>query len=148
MTAAKDHEQILRGHIRRLLIMNGGMTNIEIAKHLRLAGIRISDDYVGRLRKKIIREKLKSELHWTLRVFLQNFIDQMDEADRRLWQIAAGKSEPARTRIAALGQIRENRKAVLDKLFEAGVFKRQLGELKTLTLMELVQDVTQAPRKA
>ncbi len=140
MARTNDHEKVLRNHVRRLLIMDGGMTNIQIAKHMTAVGIRVSDDYVGLLRKKIIREKLKSEVHWTIKVYLHDFIETMHEADRRLWQVATDGSEPARTRVHALGQIRQNRIAVLDKLFEAGVFRKQLGDLGMRTFMEIVKD--------
>lgn len=137
---AKEYEQVVRGHIRRLLIMDGNMTNLELVKQLNQIGIPFAIEYVSKLRRKVIQQKLSERKSWVLTQYLQHFADTMNEADRKLWQIATDKGSKDGDRIYALSQIRENRKAVFDKLFEAGIFEKELGNLKIHTLMDLVRD--------
>jgi hypothetical protein len=136
----KEYEMTIRGHIRRLLIMDPSMTLVEIEKYLYKLGIKIGVDYISTQRKKIAREKLQKGMSHVLTVHLQNFLDTMSEADRHLWSMASDKSQPPGVRIYAISQIRENQKEVFDKLFEAGVFEKQLGKLKISTFMDIVRD--------
>lgn len=142
MRVPKEYEMTVRGHIRRLLIMDGGMSNRELSEHLAKIGVRASVEWVYSLRKKIVKEKLHNGLSYTLTTYLQNFIDAMSEADRQLWAIATSKSIGPGNRIYALSQIRENRKAIFDKLFEAGIFEKQLGNLNLRTFMDIVKDAS------
>lgn len=139
---AKEYERTVRGHIRRLLIMDGTMTDLEITKQLNKIGIPFKIDYIRDQRRKIIKEKMQRGLSETLTTYLQNFVDTLSEADRRLWQIATDPKAKHGDRIYAMSQIRENRKAVFEKLFEAGLFERQLGNLNLTTFMDIVKDAS------
>ena len=142
MRVSKEFESTVRGHIRRLLIMDGGMSNNELTEHLRKIGVPCSVEWICNLRRKILRQKMHDGINHTLTTYLQNFIDSMSEADRQLWAIATSKTIGPGNRIYALSQIRENRKAIFDKLFEAGIFEKQLGNLNLRTFMDIVKDAS------
>lgn len=136
---SQEYEMTIRNHIRRLLIMDGAMTNVEISKQLGGLGIHCGLAYVAKQRYKIIKSKEHNRLNYTLTTYLQHFIDTLSELDRKLWQIATDKSVPERTRVGAMKEIRENRSAIFDKLFEAGVFTKQLGNLNITSFMDFVK---------
>ena len=135
----KDYQDVLKAHISRLLIMDGSATNIEIVRALNKIGIRIGSDHVAKLRRKIATEKLHRDTHWTIEVFLKNYLDAIKLSDRLLWKIASDHSEKGPVKIMALANIRENGKAVFDKLFEAGIFRKQLGELNLNSFADIVK---------
>ncbi len=141
----KEHEMTVRNHIRRFLIMDKNITNTEIKRQLDKAGIQPSSlPWIGKQRRKIIAEKYNRRLHYVIYDFLQDFIDTMTESDRKLWQIATSSDATNGEKIYALGEVRKNRQAIFDKLFEAGVFEKQLGKLTIESFMDFVRSTANA----
>lgn len=53
----------------------------------------------------------------------------MTEIVRVAWQIANSEYTDPKARVMALKEIREAHKDVFEKLFDAGIFNRKLGEI-------------------
>lgn len=139
---SKDQKDFYKNQVRRLLIMDNSLSGWQIHRLLRDNGIRIGYKYVLSIMKKIEREKAHTQLNYTLRTYLQNFIDTLTEGERQLWKIATDPATSRNNKIFALKEIREGRKVLFDKLFEAGIFEKQLGRLQLDSLTSIVKEVT------
>ncbi len=129
----KSHDQV-RGYmskIRRLMIIDSDMSAVEMQRQLEENGLHLDREYIGRLRDKIWRERSQKLNYHTLQKALSMFIDAMGENARMSWEIALSNISTRKEKLMALREIRAAHRDAFDKLFESGVFERQLGRLKT-----------------
>ena len=115
--------------------MNSNASIKEIGELLRQLKIplELDKDYINKLIRKIRGEQAKRIDYYTLNKKLAEFEDKMSESDLRLWAIITSPNAMNTEKIAALREVRNNNRELFDKMFDAGVFERKLGELNILT---------------
>lgn len=140
MRYSKEIKQYHINQIRRVLVMNSNASVREI-KEL-LEGLRnplkLDKDYVYKLIKNIRKERAQRINYYTLNNKLSEFEDKISESDLRLWAIATSSGSNNLEKISALREMRNNNKDLFDKMFDAGVFEKQLGKVE-LTRAEVVK---------
>jgi len=98
----------------------------------KLHQIHLDYHYVNKLLNKIRRERANRINHATLNAVLSEYQDVLDLIAQKAWKVYGDKGEKNNVvKLRALKEIREAHTAVFDKLFDAGVFERNLGKLKT-----------------
>lgn len=140
-----ETERLFIERIRMLVVRNPRITIMETQKALEehpRSPVHLDKDYINKLLKKIRGERATRLNHYTLGVVLAEFEDESREIKKRLWSIILDVGEknevgeyirrpPAPiTVVAAIRELRETSKVLFDKMFDAGVFARQLGQLK------------------
>lgn len=130
-TGERQKEHIAR--IRQVLVMKSNATILKIKKILEEDfddPLKLDKDYINRLVNKIRGERAKRIDYYTLNQKLAEFEDKLNESDLRLWAIVNEPFSDTKNKIAALREIRNNNKELFDKMFDAGVFKRKIGEIE------------------
>jgi len=112
--------------VRRLLVLKPELTIMDLC-----AQMTISKDYAAQLLKKVRKEKIHRYQNYTINKILANIEDVLNESDKHLWSIVNSATASNKDRIAALREIRNNNKELFEKMFDSGIFERQLGKLKT-----------------
>lgn len=88
--------------------------------------------YIGGLMKEIDQERIAMADETMLSHYLGMFMERIRLADIHLWNILTNvddKGTTKRDRIAAARELRNNFVALMQTMFDAGVFKRKLGQL-------------------
>lgn len=112
--------------IRRILVLKPDASVREVGEIL-----GIDKDYANKLLNKIRKERAKRMDLKTVNLVLAEFEDIMSESDKKLWAIVNTENQDTKSVIFALKELRNNNVALFDKMFDAGIFERQLGKLKT-----------------
>lgn len=126
MRISKEMEKLYIARIRRLLIISPEVTIMAVAGKL-----KINKDYAHKLLKKIRGEKVNRYNFYTVNAVLADFEDKMAEAERTLWTIINNTMTTNKDKVAAIRELRNNNKDIIEAMFNAGVFEKQLGRLKT-----------------
>jgi hypothetical protein len=127
---AHDQKQFYKSQIRRLISIDHGISRRELQERLDKEGLHLDRDYIGKLYDEIIVERGKRMDRQLLNNALSSFEDTMTEVVRVAWSIANTEYINPQARVMALREIRESHNAVLEKLFDAGVFDRKRGSLE------------------
>ena len=101
--------------------------------------LNLDKDYINRLVNVIRKERAERLDKYTVNKVLVEFEDEVRELKKNLWVIINGMETSYRDKVSAIRELRNSSKDLFDKMFDAGVFKRKLGELKlgdTLTEKE------------
>ncbi len=120
---SKGLQQENISRIRRLLVLKPDATAREISE-----ATHLDKEYVQKLIGKIRGERAKRMDLKTIDIVLAEFEDVLSESDKRLWKIVNNETASDKNVIAALRELRSNIKEVFDKMFDAGIFERQLGK--------------------
>jgi hypothetical protein len=125
------HEQkaLYKSKIRSVLARNHQISAVELAEVLKTGGLDLERHYLGKLMKEVNAERVRRADRQTLNFALASFEDTMTEVVRVAWEIANTPYISAQARVMALKEVREAHKDVFEKLFDAGVFNRKLGEI-------------------
>jgi hypothetical protein len=121
-----------RERIRSVIVQNPQISGEGIRVRLQQEGLTLDRHYIGKLLKEIYTERTKRADTWILNHALASFQDAMAEIARVGWEIANDKFVPGRDRAAALREVREAYNLMFEKLFDAGVFERELGSGRLL----------------
>jgi len=141
MRYSKEQQEYHIKMIRRVLVMNPNASIREIRETLQKQRkpLKLDKDYIHKLLKKIRKERAYRIDYYTLNKKLAEFEDKISESDLRLWSIVTNKNTTNMEKIAALREIRNNNKELFDKMFDAGVFERQLGKLNVMTRADIIK---------
>ena len=132
--------------IRRILVIKPESTILEVRDTLvrQVKPLKLDKDYINRIINKIRKERANRLDHYTINVVLAKFQDEMEELKTRLWMIITKGDSTEKDRIAAIRELRNSSKELFDKMFDAGIFERKLGEIgiedKSKTLTNLLKD--------
>ena len=143
--------------LRRCLVRKGDLTINEayeaLAKHP-IRPVHLGKDYIQKLLNKIHKERTVRLNRHTIEFHLARFEDECEDLKQRLYSIIADqgegyfvtdsqtqrqewvwKREPPSyaVRVVAIREIRETSKVLFDKMFDAGIFEKKIGELKMLS---------------
>lgn len=146
MRYSKEKQQEHISQIRRILVIkpDSSILNIREALAKQRKSLNLDKDYINKLVNKIRKERAKRLDHYTINKILAEFQDEIGELKRRLWIIIINPDNPDKDKIAAIRELRTSSKDLFDKMFDAGIFKRKLGELeiedKSKTLTNLLKN--------
>jgi len=133
--------------IRRLLVIKPDSTILGIKEALGASAkpLSLDKDYINKLVNMIRKERSERLDKYTVNKVLARFQDEVEELKRRLWLIITGLDATEKDKIAAIKEIRNSSKDLFDKMFDAGVFKKQLGEVTSL--IDLVREANKDKEK-
>jgi len=146
MKISKETQKEHISRIRRVLVLKSDATILEIRELLQKGRnpLKLDKDYINKLISKIRKERSQRLDRYTVNKVLVEFEDEVKELKRRLWAIASNAEEDS-DRIRAIKEIRNSSKDLFDKMFDAGVFKKQLGEVTNL--IDLVRKANKDAKK-
>lgn len=132
MIISKEKEQEYIGQIRRILVIrpNSSIREVKDALEKQKKPLKLDKNYVNKLINKIRKERAKRLDNYTVNVVLAKFQDEVEELKRRLWIIITKPEVSEKDKVAAIRELRTSSKDLFDKMFDAGVFSRKLGELE------------------
>jgi len=138
---SKERQQEHIGQIRRILVIKPEASILDIKESLskQRSPLDLDKDYINKLVNRIRKERAKRLDKYTINVILANFQDEVEELKKRLWLIITNPNSSDQSKISAIRELRTSSKDLFDKMFDAGVFKRKLGEIeigKTLSAEE------------
>ena len=146
MKYTKERQKEHMSQIRRILVIKPESTILEVRDTLarQVKPLKLDKDYINRIINKIRKERANRLDHYTINVVLAKFQDEMEELKRRLWIIITKGESTEKDRIAAIKELRNSSKELFDKMFDAGIFERKLGEIgiedKSKTLTNLLKN--------
>ena len=146
MKYTKERQKEHMSQIRRILVIKPESTILEVRDTLarQIKPLKLDKDYINRIINKIRKERANRLDHYTINVVLAKFQDEMEELKRRLWIIITKGESTEKDKIAAIRELRNSSKELFDKMFDAGIFERKLGEIgiedKSKTLTNLLKD--------
>ena len=146
MTYSKEQKKEFISHIRRILVIDPDATIRGIRDSLmrRKKPLKLDKNYIGDLINKIRKERAKRLDHYTINKVLVRFQDEVEELKKRLWVIITNPESSEKDKIAAIRELRNSSKDLFDKMFDAGIFKKQLGEVTNL--IELVRQANKSKK--
>ena len=120
--------------IRLLLVKNPKISGLEVQRVLAAdleSPLQLDKNYVAKLIRKIHGERANRIDKLTLDVAIAKYEDEGDAARAELWAIINDIGVEIQHRINAIRALREISTEIFEKMFDAGVFERQLGKIKT-----------------
>jgi len=120
--------------IRSILVQNSGATILLVQKALEsdpVDPIHLDKNYIGKLIRKIRAERTMRIEYNTIAVALAKYEDEADEARNQLWAFINDQGIETSDKIQAIRALRDISNELFEKMFDAGIFERQLGRMKT-----------------
>ena len=138
---SKERQKEHKSQIRRILVVkpDAGILEIKDSLAKQRIPLKIDKDYINKLVNEIRDERADRLDSYTLNKVLAEFQDEVSELKKRLWLIITNPNSSDQSKISAIRELRTSSKDLFDKMFDAGVFKRKLGEIeigKTLSSEE------------
>lgn len=117
--------------IRREMVKNPDITIFELQDVLVGQYNRTFDkNFLGKLKNKIHRERAR-RVGKTIGYELACLEDTINETTKILWEIIDNPNIPVKERVSAIRELRSAQNMLFEAMFNAGIFERQLGRLKT-----------------
>ena len=132
MIISKEKRKEYIAQIRRILVIKPNSSILEVKEALekQRKPLKLDKDYINKLIRQIREERAKRLDNYTINVVLAKFQDEVEELKKRLWAILMDPLSSNRDKITAIKELRTSSKDLFDKMFDAGVFKRKLGEIE------------------
>jgi hypothetical protein len=135
---SKYSKELMAFHIsqiRKVLVMMPNASSREISDILakQKNPLILTWIYINKLKNKIMRERAERYNHFLVNQKISAFEDKVREIDSRLWNILSDPQTTSSEKVMALREIRKNDEALIQKMADAGVFERKLGEVNILT---------------
>jgi len=133
MRYSKEQEKYFISQIRKILVMVSDASSREISEILaeqKKRPLKLSRKYVDKLKKKILEERTMRYNYYLVNSVLAAFEDKIREIDGRLWNLLNDPDTTPGEKVMVLREIRKNDESLMDKMFDAGVFSRKIGELE------------------
>ncbi len=129
---SKERQQEYINQIRRILVIKPDSSIMEIKESLakQRKPLNLDKDYINKLVNKIRKERAKRLDYYTVNKVLAGFQDEVEELKKRLWVIITDQMTTTTEKIMAIKELRNSSKDLFDKMFDAGVFERKLGEME------------------
>ena len=137
MKLSKEKIEEVKKQIRRCLVEDSRASSQQIADKL-----GYDRKFVWRLKKKIHEERAKRLDHYTVNKVLAEFQDEDYEFGKILWDIINNSESSIKEKIMAIRELRNGNKELFDKMADAGIFIKKLGEVEIgKTLSDEEQDL-------
>ena len=153
MKVIKEKELEYISQIRRILVIKPDSSIREVKETLlnQRKPLNLDKDYINKLINKIRVERTNRVNYYTINVVLAKFQDEVEELKKRLWLIITSPGSLEKDKIAAIKEIRNSSKDLFDKMFDAGIFERRIGEIgiedKSQTLTNLLKNAEPETKK-
>jgi hypothetical protein len=125
-----ERREYLKTQVRELTIMEPNVSALRATELLNKRNLEISYDYVNMMMKEIDIERVKEADEFLLTSFLVTFMERTKMTDKVLWNILTDKNSTRKDKLGAARELRQNFHIVFQTMFDAGVFKRKIGELE------------------
>src|SRR3972149_1769275 len=132
---AKYSKETTRYHlerIRALVVRNPKLTIFEIKAALEKMPEKYNfdKDYIHRLLRKINGDRAYRLNYYTVNEWLARYEDEIQELKKKLWAVTQSPAAKPGEKVLAIRELRASSSDLFDKLFDSGVFERNLGRLK------------------
>lgn len=131
--------------VREILILNDRATLLQIQKALEEAPrdpISLTINYIAKLRKKIEGEQVNRFNHAIVHRELSKFQDLVSTMRVQLIKIASDKEASHKDKIAAMREITRAHSDVFQRMFDAGIFTKKIGEMElTANISAIIAEV-------
>ncbi len=129
---SKEKQQEHTSQIRRILVMRPDATILGVQDLLQKQRkpLKLDKDYINRLINKLRKERAKRLDHYTVNKVLAEFQDEIKELKKRLWAILNNAGSTPKEKIMAVKELRSSSVDLFDKMFDAGIFEKKLGEVR------------------
>lgn len=130
MRLSKEKTREIVENVRREMVKNPHITIFELQDILCEKYNHIFDkNFLGKLKNKIHRERA-NRVNKTLNYELACLEDTINEIAKILWKIIDNPDTSNRDVISAIRELRSAKSMLLEAMFNAGIFERQLGIVK------------------
>jgi len=129
VTDDKESEYIER--IRAIIVRRPDVSIRQIEKILEdhpKEPISLTRAYISKLVKKIRKNRGQRLNAYTVNVILGEFEQEARELKKQLWMIAGNPMTDDKVKVSAIKELRNTSVALFDKMFDAGLFERNLGK--------------------
>lgn len=126
---SQENKQYYKSRIRSIPAQDHQITQRALQERLKAEGLDLDGQYLASLLNAIYAERTKRLDTVTLTTALAAFQDVMTEVVSKAWEIVNDPMAERNEVLSALREIRAAHNDVFDKLFDAGVFERNLGTL-------------------
>ncbi len=135
---SKERQQEHISQIRRILVIKpeSSIYDVQEALENQRIPLKLDKDYINKLINKIRKERSKRLDYYTVNKVLAEFQDEGGELKKRLWAIITDPDATPNEKIAAARELKNISKDLIDKMFDAGIFDRKLGEIKIKSLSQ------------
>lgn len=129
-TEQKDE---FRSIVRSLVVRKPDLSIRQIQELLRdhpIRPIEIGKDLVGKLAKEVHERRAERIDLYTVNEVLGKFEDEVTELKEILLGLIQSKTVSSMAKVVAIKEYRQSSLALIDKMFDAGVFEKKLGTLE------------------
>ncbi len=129
-----DKESEYKERVRAIIVRRPDVSLRQIKKILeesRTEPMSLTTHYIGRLVNKIRKNRGQRLNSYTINVILGQFEEEAKELKKQFWAIAGNPMIDDKVKVAALKELRNTSVALFDKMFDAGLFERNLGKSET-----------------
>lgn len=123
--------------------MESNISALRAVEVLGQQGLEISYDFVNDAMKEIDRDRIAEADQFLLNHFLVTFMERIKMSDKVLWNILTHKESSRKDKLGAARELRHNFDTLFQTMFDAGVFKRKLGDV-TIPNMNNILDMAKA----
>ena len=117
--------------VRQLLVVMPDISASEMTRVLeREKGYKFDRKYTNTLMRKVQGARAERINRQTINHYLGKFEDEVEELKKNLWLIIKTNNTSDKDKVAAIKELRNSTVALFDKMFDAGVFERNLGKIK------------------
>ena len=138
-----ERREYLKTRMRELTIMEPNISALRAVDVLGQQGIELSYDFSLDLMKEIDRDRIAEADQFLLNSFLVTFMERVKLSDKVLWNILTDKGSSRKDKLGAARELRQNFDTLFQTMFDAGVFKRKLGDV-TIPNMNNILDMAKA----
>lgn len=129
---SKEKEKEFLAIIRLLLVRRPDISILGLREALNQNGYHLHREYVTKLHGKVLAERIhRIDSPQLLSKEIAEFEDLVSATSNELWKIILAKDSSRHEKIRAIGTLVNNRSTLLEKQFNAGIFEKQLGRVKT-----------------
>lgn len=123
--------------------MEQNMSAVRAVDVLKVSGIEVGYDYVLELMKEIDVERTQQADQFFLNHMLVQFMERTKLTDKVLWGILTDKESTRKEKMTAAKELRHNFNTLFQTMFDAGVFKRKIGQIE-IPNMNAILDMAKA----
>lgn len=133
-----ERREYLKTQVRELTVMEPNISALRAAEVLKKRNLQIHYEYVLELMKEIDVERTVQADQFFLNHMLMQFMERTRMTDKVLWNILTSPDYDPKTglgatkkdKLGAARELRNNFNTLFQTMFDAGVFKRKIGELE------------------
>lgn len=123
---SKDKIKEIDNKIGRLMAIYPNISALKMAETLGL-----DHNFVGKRKRKIEQANIEAIKNMTVEEDLGDIRNFLNSTLPEITKIVFDKNSTAKDKINAVKVLIDGKKTFMDKKFDAGIFERQLGKLKT-----------------